>query len=324
MKVSEHINRANGGKKTLISFEFTPPKRGGDIKDLLKTIEKLNCYNPGFIHVTSRRASVNDEEQSDGTIKRKVIRPRPATDGLCARIQAEYGRDTVIHSFCLGVTQQETEDFLINAHTMKIENIFAIRGDETGYEKELVLGRTENKYASDLIKQISNLNNGKYLDGLVGAPTDFCIGGACYPEKHFSAPNIETDLRRFKEKQDAGMDFAITQMFFDNNKYFDFIERCTRAGITIPIIPGITTVTSKNKLDGDRGLPGVFNLNIPYELTHKMYNATSKEDVRKIGIDYTVKQAQELIDAEVPSLHFFVYDNSKSIIQVCDNLNLNS
>ena len=317
MKVIEHLKNAT---KPLLNFEITPPERGGDIDKDLEVVSNLKKYNPSFIHVTSRAADSERKEIEPGVYEEKIRRKRPGTLGLCTRINFEHKIDTVCHVVCKGFDQQETEDFLIELDYGKMRNILAIQGDENSYQKPLKPGRSINKYASDLIKQISDMNQGRYLEDLLDArPTDFCIGGACYPEKHYMSPNPEKDMEVLKIKIDSGMQYAISQMFFDNNKYFDFVESCRKNGITIPIIPGITTLVSKKQLEGPKGIPAKFHCLIPPSLSKKIEEA-EKEDVKKIAIDWTTKQAQELINQGVPSVHFFIYGNSNSIIEAVDNL----
>ncbi len=317
MKVIEHLQNAT---KTLLSYEITPPERGGDIDKDLEVVSNLKKYNPSFIHVTSRAADLEYREIESGVYEKKVRRKRPGTSILCARIQYEYGVDTVSHILCHGFTQQETEDFLIDLDYGRIRNVFAILGDENYGNKPLSPGKTVNKHTSDLIKQITDMNQGRYLEDLLDVkPTNFCIGGACYPEQHYTSPNPEKDMEVLKMKIDAGMQYAVSQMFFDNNKYFDFVERCRKEGITIPIIPGITTLVSKKQIEGPKGIPAKFHCLIPPSLSKKIEEA-EKEDVKKIAIDWTTKQAQELISQGAPSVHFFIYGNSVSVIEAVNNL----
>jgi methylenetetrahydrofolate reductase (NADPH) len=234
MKVVEHLNRA---ENPLISFEIIPPRRGGDIKDILSIIDAISKYNPPFIDITSHAAEVSYEETSQG-LQRKIKRKRPGTLGICALIQNKYNIDAVPHILCQGFTREETEDFLIELYYLGIDNVLAIRGDENSYKKPLHSGRSVNQYASDLIRQINDLNNGKFLEKelLDAKPMNFCIGVAGYPEKHYESPNIKADIRFTKEKISAGADYIVTQMFFDNAKFFQYLDLCRAEGITVPII----------------------------------------------------------------------------------------
>src|SRR4030066_1158246 len=243
MRVIDHLEKA---KEQLISFELIPPKRGGDITDVLHVIDNIIKFRPPFIDITSHSAEVIYEETSKG-IRKIVKRKRPGTLGICALIQNKYNIDAVPHILSNGFTREETEDFLIELNYLGIENVLAIRGDDMGYEKPLPEGRSRNVYASDLVKQIVNMNQGKYLeDSLLDArPTNFCVGVSGYPEKHFEAPNLKTDVKFVKEKVDAGADYVVTQMFYDNQYYFKFVDLCRQQGIKVPIIPGLKILTSK-------------------------------------------------------------------------------
>ncbi|MDD3557520.1 MAG: methylenetetrahydrofolate reductase, partial [Melioribacteraceae bacterium] len=222
MKVIEHLQKA---KDPLISFELIPPKRGGDIKQLMSVLDQIVKYNPPFIDITSHAAEVIYEETASGGVEVKVKRKRPGTLGICALIQNKYNIDAVPHVLCEGFSKEETEDFLIEIHYLGIENVLAIRGDENAFKKPLKFGRSANRYAIDLVKQISDINNGKYLEAslLDASEMNFCIGIAGYPEKHIESPNINVELRYMKEKLDAGADYIVTQMFYDNQKYYDYV-----------------------------------------------------------------------------------------------------
>src|SRR5262245_61780936 len=238
MKVIEHLQRAER-ERPLISFEIIPPLRGGDFKSQLALIESLSEYHPPFIDITSHAAEVIYEETPQGVLQRRVKRKRPGTLGLCALIQNKYHIDAVPHILCRGFTREETEDFLIELKFLGIDNVLAVRGDDSGFEKPLKYGRSANLYAGDLVRQISSMNRGKYLeqDLLDAEPSDFCIGVGGYPEKHFEAPNLRLDARHVKEKIEAGAEYVVTQMFFDNRHYFRYLEVCREEGIQAPIIP---------------------------------------------------------------------------------------
>ncbi len=316
MKVIEHLTKAHN---PLISFEIIPPKRGGDIKSLLSVIEDIMEYNPPFIDITSHAAEVSYEEKPDG-IKVKVKRKRPGTLGICALIQNKYNIDAVPHILCQGFTREETEDFLIEIQYLEIENVLAIRGDEPSYQKPVSLGRTVNMYAVDLVRQISNMNRGVYLeDSLLDAKaSDFCIGVGGYPEKHFEAPNLKTDIRYIKAKVDAGADYVVTQMFFDNQVYFRFVEACRAEGITVPIIPGLKILISKNNLSS---IPRNFYISIPEELAEEV-NKAVPEHVPEIGVNWAVKQVEELLNNNVPAVHFYIMQNSQPINMLMKKLKL--
>jgi len=316
MKVIEHLDKA---KNPLISFEIIPPKRGGDIKSLLSVIDDIMQYHPPFIDITSHAAEVIYEETPDG-IKVKVKRKRPGTLGICALIQNKYNVDAVPHILCHGFTREETEDFLIEIQYLGIDNVLAIRGDEPSYQKPVAHGRTINVYALDLVKQISNMNGGHYLeDSLLDAkPSDFCIGVSGYPEKHFEAPNLKTDIQYIKAKVEAGAEYVVTQMFFDNNVYFRFVEACRTAGITVPIIPGLKILVSKNNLSS---IPRNFHITIPEELAEEVH-AAEPDHVPEIGVEWALKQVEELLRHDIPAIHFYIMQNSKPINMLMKKLKL--
>ena len=313
MKVIEHLEKASSPP---ISFEIIPPLRGGDLAGLLQLIEDLAQHKPPFIDITSHAAEIVYDETSQG-IERRVKRKRPGTLGVCALIQNKYNIDAVPHVLCQGFTRQETEDFLIELRYLGIDNILAIRGDDHGYRKRLDHGRTVNRYAEDLIRQVNDMNQGKYLEDLLDAdPTSFCVGASGYPEKHFEAPNLQTDIRYTKRKVDAGADYLVTQMFFDNKRYFSFVEECRKQGIEAPIIPGLKIITKKSQLNS---IPRNFYCDLPSELTAEV-EAAKPRHVQDIGVEWAVRQATELLERGVPSLHFYIMQSSKAINQVLPRL----
>lgn len=317
MKVVEHIERA---ERPLISFEIIPPLRGGTLQRLLDLIEALRKYDPPFIDITSHAAETIFEE-THGGIKKRVKRKRPGTLGLCALIQHKYQIDTVPHLLCHGFTREETEDMLIELRYLGIENVLAVRGDHTGYVKPVPDGRTANTYACDLVRQIDNMNHGVYIEeGLLDAdPSGFCIGIGGYPEKHFEAPNLATDVRYAKEKVDAGAEYIVTQMFYDNRDYFRYVEACRAAGIEVPIIAGIKILTSEDHLNS---LPRNFYISIPTDLSDAVRAAKNKKDVLAVGVDWALRQTLELLDHNVPSVHFYVMANAKAVSRVLDQIDL--
>lgn len=313
MKVIEHIKNA---KKPFISFEIIPPKRGGNIKTLMELIDNLAKYSPPFIDITSHAAQVVYSDTPDG-IKRKSIRKRPGTLGICALVQKKYNIDAVPHILCNGFTREETEDLLIDLQYLEIENVFAVRGDDT--VKKMSDGRTVNSYAFDLVKQISDMNRGKYLeDNIIDArATDFCIGVAGYPEKHFEAPNLDTDILNLKQKVDIGASYIVTQMFYDNKRFFEFEKKCRNAGIKVPIIPGLKVLTSKNNLTT---LPRNFHIDLPPDLT-KAIMLHKNDDVHEIGVEWAYNQVKDLMNNDIPAIHFYVMQNSRVITSLLDKLN---
>lgn len=314
MKVIDHIKRAEKTSSTLFSCEVTPPEEGGNIDEDMRIVGSLKKYGPSFIHVTSRAADAKYEDlpvglakkilekDSPGTLTKRIVgRDRHGTLGLCVRIQYESKIDAVTHVLCNGFTKKESREFLTDLSYANLKNIFAVQGDERAYKKPS--REPVNTYAIDLVKQAKEKD------------PEFCIGVAGYPERHPAAPNIETDLQYLKQKVDAGADYIITQMFFDNDPYFRFVDMCRAQGINVPIIPGITSLVSKSQIQGKNGIPKKFSLIIPYELSSKI-KAANPGDVQNIGIEWAVKQAQGLISQKVPSVHFFIYENAESIIEV--------
>jgi len=315
MKVIEHLDRAD---RPLISFEIIPPLRGGDIQSLLSLIDDLVKHRPPFIDITSHAAEVVYDETPQG-IERRIKRKRPGTLGVCALIQNKYDIDAVPHVLCQGFTRQETEDFLIELRYLGIENVLAIRGDDSGYRKRLEHGRTANVHATDLIQQISDMNRGRYLEDLLDAdPMGFCIGAAGYPEKHFEAPNLETDIHWVKKKVEAGAEYVVTQMFFNNEHYFRFVEMCRQAGIEVPIIPGLKVISRKRHL---HSIPRTFHCEIPAELSREVEKAPAKR-VKDVGVEWARQQTQELLEKNVPAVHFYIMQDSRVINALLPTLDL--
>jgi len=316
MKVTEHLEKSSNPR---ISFEIIPPKRGGDIKALLSVIEDIAKYNPPFIDITSHAAEVIYEETPQG-IQRKIKRKRPGTLGICALIQNKFNIDAVPHVLCQGFTKEETEDFLIELSYLGIQNVLAIRGDEKGYKKPLQHGRTANEYAIDLVKQIKNMNEGIYLERelLDAKPTDFCIGIAGYPEKHFESPNLLIDLKYTKEKADAGADYIVTQMFFDNAKFYNYLTMAREIGIQIPIIPGLKIITNKSHITN---LPKNFYIDIPVDLAEEVMKA-KKEHVIDIGVEYAARQVEDLFNNGIKLIHFYIMQDSTPVKKLMEKLKL--
>ncbi len=312
MRVTEHLDRA---KAPPISFEIIPPRRGGDLESLLALIQDLSRHRPPFIDITSHAAEVTYEETPTGVMKR-VKRKRPGTLGLCALIQNKFYIDAVPHVLCEGFTKEETEDFLIELHYLGIDNVLAIRGDRVGLHKPLN-GRTVNDHASDLVSQIADMNKGVYLEDLLdAAATEFCIGAAGYPEKHVEAPNLQTDVRWVKHKVDAGAEYIVTQMFFDNDHYVRFVAECRRQGVAVPIIPGLKILTTKRHLTS---LPSSFHCDIPPALADEVV-AADADQVTDVGVAWAIEQSRDLLDRGAPSLHFYVMSNAGAVGRVVDAL----
>lgn len=314
MKVIDIIQNAG---KTVFSFELLPPLKGNDAGKLFQTIESLIEFDPKYINITTHRDEVEYKEQSDGTIVKRTVRKRPGTVAIAASIQHKYSIPVVPHILCGGFTKSETEHVLIDLNFMGIKNVLALRGD--GIKGQHVFQPEKNGHANanQLVTQITDLKKGKYLEQDLknNAPLDFCIGVAGYPEKHFEAPNMEQDLVYLKQKVDAGADYIVTQMFFDNQVYYDFVKKCRETGITVPIIPGIKPINLLNQLTV---LPKIFSIDIPQQLAKELSKCKNNDDAAKVGTEWAIEQAKDLIANKVPSLHIYTYgvsDNVKEIVK---------
>lgn len=310
MKVTEHIKAAQG--KTLFSFEVVPPKKGSNIQDLYNNIDPLMEFDPPFIDVTTSREEHILIPKGDGLYEQKITRMRPGTVGICASIQYKYSVDAIPHILCGGFTRDETEYVLVDCHYLGIDNIMALRGDSMKNEAYFKPVTGGNHYASDLVSQIADLNKGQYLHEVsdqVTAP-DFCIGVAGYPEKHMEAPSLESDLKRLKEKVDNGADYVVTQMFFDNQKYFAFVEAARERGIDVPILPGIKPIAVKRHLNI---LPQVFKIDLPEALVKEVEKCKDNKAVRQVGIEWGIQQSKELVAAGVPVVHYYSMGKSSNI-----------
>lgn len=314
MKVIDFIDRAS---EPLISYEIIPPKRGGSVRQIFDTVEQLMRFDPPFIDVTSHSAEVYYEEMPDGSVKKLVKRKRPGTLGVCAAIKSRFGVETVPHILCHGFTREETEDALIELNYLGIQNVMALQGDDKGYQKPVRPDRSCNDHAVHLVEQMGAMNRGCYLEEMIDAePTDFCIGVAGYPEKHFEAPNMTWDILNLKRKVDAGAHYIVTQMFFDNDAYFRFVEACRDVGITVPIIPGLKVLTNKRHL---QTLPSYFHVSVPEALAAEA-EAAADEDVPEVGIDWARIQCEELMSAGVPCIHFYIMSNADHVTRVVEPL----
>jgi methylenetetrahydrofolate reductase (NADPH) len=311
--VTEHLDRAT---ETLFSYEIIPPKRGGSIDDIIRVVEQLMPLSPPFIDVTSHAAAATYDELADGTIRRRVRKKRPGTISICGIIQNRWGIDTVPHLLCAGFTREETEDALIELNYLGIQNVLAIRGDTPNHGKRPDPHRTRNRTAADLVGQLAALRRGEYLEPLENsAPLDMCIGVGGYPEKHFEAPNLKTDILRLKDKVDAGADYVVTQMFFDNKDFFEFERRCREAGITVPIIPGLKLLDHPRQLTT---LPRHFHVTVPEALADEVQ--ANPEHAGEIGERWALGQVTELIARGVPCIHFYVMSDASRVVELIREL----
>ncbi len=312
MKVTDHIAQA---KDTLVSFEILPPLKGKTINTIYNHLDPLMEFKPSFINVTYHRSETMFKKKADGTFEKVEVRKRPGTVAICAAIKNHYNVDTVPHLICGGFSKRDTEDALIDLSFLGIDNVLVLRGDAAKNEASFEPESDGHAYAVDLLKQVMNLKNGLYLEEDIknGGKADFCIGTAGYPEKHFEAPNLETDLQYLKAKVDAGADYIMTQMFFNNQKFFDFVKSCRGIGIDVPIIPGLKPITNKKQLTV---LPKIFHVDLPTELSNAIIKAKTDEEVEKIGTEWLIHQSKELKAFGVPVLHYYTLGKPKVIYDV--------
>ena len=317
MKVVDHIKNANG--KTLFSLEILPPLKGENIRTLFDNMDPLMEFKPPFIDVTYHREEYVYKKKENGLLEKRSTRKRPGTVGICAAIQNHYKVDTVPHIICGGFNKEETENALIDLHFLGIDNVLALQGDAIKSEARFVPDPDGHKYASELVEQIVKMNQGRFIDEELenASPTNFCIGVSGYPEKHFSAPNLKIDLKYLNTKIDLGAEYIVTQMFFDNRKFFDFVAKCREAGITVPIIPGIKPITAKTQTNV---LPTIFHIDLPEELADEIEKCKDNAAVKQVGIEWTVKQSKELMQHGVPLVHFYSMGKSDPIYKIAKQL----
>ncbi len=312
MKVTEHLKNA---KQTLFSFEILPPLKGKSIDSIYNSLDPLMEFNPPFIDVTYHREEYVYKKRKDGLLERRSVRKRPGTVGICAAIMNKYNVDTVPHIICGGFSQEETENALIDLDFLGVDNVLVLRGDPIKNETYFTPEEGGHSYASELLQQVDGMNKGIYLDEELknSSPTDFCIGVAGYPEKHFEAANMESDIHFLKKKVEAGADYIVTQMFFDNQKYFDFVKLCRENDIDVPIIPGLKPISTEKQLTL---LPHRFNLNLPNELVDEVLKCKSNEEVRQVGVEWAINQTKELIEFGTPCVHFYTMGKSDNVQQI--------
>lgn len=316
MKIIEHIQKAEQTKNPIISCEIVPPPRGKSAQDVIDTVETLLPISPSWIDVTSHSSMAYYHEKNDGSVEKRIYKKRPGTLGICGIIQNRFKIDTVAHILCKGYSREETEDALIELHYLGIHNILALRGDGPNYVKAISKNRTANQYASDLVKQACELRKGQFLEDISdSAPLDFCVGVAGYPEKHFEAANMKMDLQALKLKVDAGADYIVTQMFFDNQKYFEFVQACRDIGITVPIIPGLKVIKSFNQIST---LPKTFHVDLPTSLVDEIVE--NPRHVEEIGKRWALRQCEELLNYGVPVLHFYIMNDAPQIVDIYKSL----
>lgn len=317
MKVVDHLKNANG--KTLFTLEILPPLKGENIKNLFSNIDPLMEFKPPFIDVTYHREEYVYRKKEGGLLEKSTTRKRPGTVGICAAIQNHYKVDTVPHIICGGFSKEETENALIDLHFLGVDNVLVLQGDPIKSESRFIPEPDGYRYASELLEQVTRMNKGYYLDEELQntTPTDFCVGVAGYPEKHYNAPNLKTDLKYLKLKVDLGAQYVVTQMFFDNAKYFEFVDKCRDAGIHVPIIPGIKPLTAKAQLNV---LPKTFYIDLPEALSDEAEKCADNKALKEVGIEWCIHQSKELIKAGVPTLHFYSMGKSDPIYRIAKAL----
>lgn len=317
MKVTDYLK--NAGNDTLISFEVLPPLKGSGMQDIFNLLDPLMEFKPPFIDVTYHREEYIYKKQDSGYYEKTAIRKRPGTVGICAAIMHRYEVDAVPHLICGGFNKEDTENALIDLNFLEINNVLALRGDALQFDSKFVPEPGGNAYALDLVKQVDEMNHGRYLDENIenGQKTNFCIGIAGYPEKHFESPNMESDLAFIKEKVEAGAEYIVTQMFFDNKKYFEYVESCRKAGIHIPIVPGLKPMTKLYQLSS---IPRHFYIDLPEDLVSAFVSAKTLEAKRQVGIEWCIAQSQELKAAGVPCLHYYTMGDVDTIKKIAESV----
>ena len=312
MKVTEHIKNA---KKTLFSFEILPPLKGTSIDSIYNSLDPLMEFNPPFIDVTYHREEYVYKKRKDGLLERRSVRKRPGTVGICAAIMNKYNVDTVPHIICGGFNQEETENALIDLDFLGVDNVLVLRGDPIKSETYFKPNEGGHSYASELLQQVNQMNKGIYLDDELknSASTDFCVGVAGYPEKHFEASNMRSDIHFLKKKVEAGADYIVTQMFFDNQQYFEFVNLCRENDINIPIIPGLKPMSTNKQLTL---LPQRFHLNIPNPLVDEVLKCKTNEQIRQVGVEWAIQQTKELIEFGAPCIHFYTMGKSDNVQKI--------
>ncbi|MBK8517261.1 MAG: methylenetetrahydrofolate reductase [NAD(P)H] [Saprospiraceae bacterium] len=316
MKITEYFKKSQG--QTLVSFEVLPPLKGGSMADIFSTLDPLMEFKPPFIDVTYHREEYVYNKQPSGYYEKTAIRKRPGTVGICASIMHRYGIDAIPHLICGGFNVEETENALIDLNFLGINNVLALRGDARQFEDKFIPENNGHKYAVDLVKQVNDMNHGIYLDSNIekGSPTDFSIGVAGYPEKHFEAPNFETDIKYLKQKIDAGASYIVTQMFFDNTNFFRFRDACHAAGIHVPIVPGLKPLTRKYQLNS---IPRKFFINFPEALVTEALK-TEDKNIISLGIEWCIAQCIELKQAGVPCLHFYTMGDVDTTYKIVEKI----
>lgn len=312
MKVIDQLKKAT---KTQFSFEVLPPLKGGNIDSIYRAIDPLIEFNPININVTYHQQEVVYKKLENGLLEKRTIRKRPGSVAIAAAIKFKYKVTVVPHIICGGFDKDETEDTLIDFNFLGMNNLLALRGDPPKSVRFFIPEENGHTHTSELVKQIKNMNRGIYLDEKLEnpTPTDFCVGVAGYPEKHYEAPNMENDLLHLKEKVDAGADYIVTQMFFNNKYFFEFVEKCRKIGITVPIVPGIKPIMTLKDISV---LPKIFSIEIPEALVREVEKCKTNQEAWQVGIEWTIRQSKELAQHGVPAIHYYTYGTSENIKEI--------
>lgn len=312
MSVIEKLKNAGG---PLFTFELLPPLKGHSIEKIYATIDRLIEFQPAYINFTSHRNEITYKERPDGLLERRVTRLRPGTVALAAAVKYKYNITVVPHILCGGFTKEETENVLIEMNFLNIDDVLALRGDPQKGSRVFIPEKDGHRYTYELVTQIANMNKGKYLEESLeeALQTNFCIGVAGYPEKHSEAPNMQADIENLKRKIDAGAHYIVTQMFFDNEKYFRFRDECKRAGINVPVIAGMKPISALNDI---KMLPQTFHIDLPNDLVTAVQKCTMDKDAREVGIEWAIMQSKELIKDGVPGIHYYTLGRSDNIARI--------
>jgi methylenetetrahydrofolate reductase (NADPH) len=314
------VDILKSGQKTKFTFEIVPPAKGSTLQDISSIIEILRPCHPAYINITCHQAEMVLEERPDGSFIKKEVTKKPSIVSVAAAIKFKYGIEVVPHLICGGFNISETEDALFDFSFLGINNVFALRGDAPKGQRYFVAEENGHKNAAGLVKQIKDMNEGRFFSPNIKntAVTDFCIGVAGYPEKHCESPNLDTDIGFLKQKVASGADYIVTQMFYDNQKFFNFVEKCRHSGINVPIIPGIKPISLLANLNN---LPQIFHIDLPAKLANEVKKCKSDQDVEKVGIEWAVNQCVELLRYEIPAIHFFTLGNAaKNIAKIVDTV----
>lgn len=309
------IDKINNNKSLAFSYELLPPIKGSHINQIIDIVTQIKPYNPAWINVTSHASSLIYDNNSKGQISQKIYKKRPGTLSVCGVIQNKFGIDAVAHMLCLGFSKEETENALIELSYLGVENILALRGDSPNYDKFISKNYSVNTKAHELTSQVINMRHGKFLENTEYTPIDFCIGVAGYPEKHIDAANVDVDILHLQHKVLCGAEYIVTQMFFDNKKYYDFVTKCRNADIHVPIIPGIKILKNAKQLET---IPKLFNIELPNPLVNEIMR--HPDDAALIGKRWAKEQIQDLIKNGVNNIHLFLMNDVSNVLEIIDSL----